>query len=70
MAERLVVHFDEACIDLAHHLNTSGRVADVLGRSVPIVVFDMYRPGWEGIATKAANPPELVERYFQEWNPE
>jgi hypothetical protein len=28
----------------------------------------MYRPGWEAVVTKAANPPELVEDYYGEWN--
>jgi hypothetical protein len=31
-----------------------------------VVVFDMYRLGWEVVATKAANPPELVEDYYGE----
>ncbi|MDJ0464417.1 hypothetical protein [Streptomyces sp. H27-C3] len=62
--DSLGVHFADACIDLARHLHSSGRLAEILGRPVPIVVFDMDCPGWEVEATEAANPPEVVADYL------
>ncbi|MET9164368.1 hypothetical protein ABZW51_07265 [Streptomyces cellulosae] len=38
----------------------------VLGRPLPVVVFDVARPGWEAHATEAANPPGLIED-FKAW---
>jgi hypothetical protein len=57
--ERLCTHFDDLCIDAARHLHSTGLVKEVLGREVPIVLFDMFRP-IEPDATQAANPPHLV----------
>jgi hypothetical protein len=57
--ERLCAHFDDLCIDAARHLHSSGLVQKVLGREVPIVLFDMFRI-IEPDATQAANPPHLV----------
>lgn len=57
--ERLCAHFDDLCIDAAKHLHSSGLVQKVLGREVPIVLFDMFRP-IEPDATQAANPAHLV----------
>ncbi|GAA2252475.1 hypothetical protein GCM10010402_04550 [Actinomadura luteofluorescens] len=57
--EKLCAHFDDLCIDAARHLHSTGLVQKILGREVPIVLFDMFRiiePG----ATQAANPPHLV----------
>ncbi|WP_244942904.1 hypothetical protein [Streptomyces inhibens] len=62
--ELLELHFDEACIDLARHLHSSGRITEILGRPVPIVLFDMYRAGYEETLTEAANPPEVVADYL------
>ncbi|WP_434594699.1 hypothetical protein [Streptomyces sp. A5-4] len=61
--DSLGLHFADACTDLARHLHTSGRLKEILGRPVPIVVFDMDCPGWEVEATEAANPPEVVADY-------
>ncbi|WP_405677100.1 hypothetical protein OG292_21035 [Streptomyces sp. NBC_01511] len=60
----LVAHFDDACVDLARHLHTSGKLTEVLGRPVPIVPFDMYRAGYEPDLAEAANPPEVVADYL------
>ncbi|TDC81971.1 hypothetical protein [Actinomadura sp. 7K507] len=58
-SEALCAHFDELCIDTAKHMRSSGLIEKTLGRDVPIVVFDMFRP-IEPEATQAANPPHLV----------
>ncbi|RPE41593.1 hypothetical protein EDD90_4683 [Streptomyces sp. Ag109_O5-1] len=60
----LVLHFADACIQLARDLHTGGRIERVLGRPLPVVVFDMYRPGWEVEATEAANPPGPIEEFL------
>ncbi|MFJ9708653.1 hypothetical protein [Streptomyces sp. NPDC101234] len=59
----LVLHFADTCIQLARDLHTGGRIESALGRPLPVVVFDMYRPGWEVEATEAANPPEPIEEF-------
>ncbi|UVT09534.1 hypothetical protein AY578_09630 [Streptomyces thermocarboxydus] len=56
----------DAVIDLARHLHADGVIERVLGRPLPVVVFDMARPGWEAHATEAANPPELIVD-FKAW---
>ncbi len=60
----LRLHFYDACIDLARHLNESGRIEAVFGRPLPVVVFDMDCPGWEVEATEAANPPDLIKDFL------
>ncbi|WP_245685257.1 hypothetical protein [Streptomyces yerevanensis] len=63
--DQLVRRFDEVCIDVARHLRAGGHLARVLGRPVPIVLFDMDRPGWETEATEAANPPEVLAHFLE-----
>ncbi|MCO4696360.1 hypothetical protein LRR80_02418 [Streptomyces sp. RO-S4] len=63
-AELLRAHFCDAVIDLARHLHADGVVERVLGRPLPVVVFDMARPGWELHATRSANPPALIEDFM------
>ncbi|MGW1877278.1 hypothetical protein [Streptomyces sp. NPDC001975] len=60
----LGLHFADACIRLAQDLHAGGRIEKVLGQPLPVVVFDMYCPGWEVEATQAANPPELIEEFL------
>ncbi|MDT9699147.1 hypothetical protein [Streptomyces sp. P17] len=60
----LGLHFAGACVGLARHLHASGRIEAVFGRPLPIVVFDMYCPGWKVEATEAANPPGLIEGFL------
>ncbi|MEU6255257.1 hypothetical protein [Streptomyces sp. NPDC047043] len=62
--ELLHLHFADACVDLARHLHASGRVEEMFGRPLPVVVFDMDCPGWEVEATEAANPPGLIEGFL------
>ncbi|MFG3018009.1 hypothetical protein ACGFZQ_05555 [Streptomyces sp. NPDC048254] len=60
----LGLHFADACIRLAQDLHAGGRIEKVLGRPLPVVVFDVYWPGWEVEATEAANPHELIEEFL------
>jgi hypothetical protein len=63
-ADRLHLRFATAVIGLARHLHSSGTVERVFGRPLPVVIFNMDCPGWEEEATKAANPPELIEDFL------
>ncbi|MFF7752861.1 hypothetical protein ACFZCP_27270 [Streptomyces sp. NPDC007971] len=63
--ELLQEHFAGACIELARRLHADGRIEKVLGRPLPVVIFDMYCPGWELEATEAANPPALIEDFVR-----
>ncbi|MEW1793568.1 hypothetical protein [Streptomyces niveus] len=62
--ELLTAHFDDACVDVARHLHTSGALTRILGRPVPVLPFDMYRAGYEPELAGAANPPEVVADYL------
>ncbi|WP_217549014.1 hypothetical protein [Streptomyces sp. GbtcB6] len=62
--EPLRLHFADACVRPARDLHDGGLIGRVLGRPLPVWVFDMYCPGWEIEATQAANPPELVEEFL------
>ncbi|MFC7510766.1 hypothetical protein ACFQV4_06725 [Streptomyces thermocarboxydus] len=66
MTDRPETFLCDAVIDLARHLHADGVIERVLGRLLPVVVFDMARPGWEAHATEAANPPELIVD-FKAW---
>ncbi|MFE1337653.1 hypothetical protein ACFW6K_08275 [Streptomyces sp. NPDC058733] len=65
-SEGLWEYFADACTGLARHLHASGLIEEILGRPLPIVVFDMDCPGWEVEATEAANPPGLITG-FLDW---
>ncbi|AQU70995.1 hypothetical protein BBN63_17635 [Streptomyces niveus] len=60
----LIAHFDDACLDLARHLHTSGKLTEVLGRTVPVLPFDMYRAEDLDRLAEAANPPEVIVDYL------
>lgn len=49
---------------MARHLHETGRVEEVLGRPVPVVLFDMDDPEEQIPLTAEANPPELVVDYL------
>ncbi|OQD53173.1 hypothetical protein BM536_034380 [Streptomyces phaeoluteigriseus] len=51
-------------MDLARHLHASGTTERIFGRPLPVAVFDMDCPGWEEEATRAANPPHLIEDFL------
>ncbi|MGW0187504.1 hypothetical protein ACWDV7_17315 [Streptomyces sp. NPDC003362] len=59
-------HFYDTCVGLARTLHAEGHIERILGRPLPVVVFDMDCPGWEVEATEAANPPGLI-REFLAW---
>lgn len=63
--DQLVHHFDDICIDAARRLRADGHLRRVLGRSVPVVLFDMDRPGWEAEATEAGNPPDAIAEFLE-----
>ncbi|GGL00948.1 hypothetical protein [Streptomyces flaveus] len=63
--DQLVSRFDDVCIDAARHLHADGHLTRVLGRQVPVVLFDMDRPGWEVEATEAANPREVLADFLE-----
>ncbi|MFC4464988.1 hypothetical protein ACFPH6_10605 [Streptomyces xiangluensis] len=65
LVDQLVSRFDDVCIDVARHLRADGHLTRVLGRPVPIVLFDMDRPGWEMEATQAANPPDVIADFTE-----
>ncbi|MFD5894928.1 hypothetical protein [Streptomyces sp. NPDC060366] len=60
----LIAHFDDACVGLARHLHTSGKLTEVLGRPVPVLPFDMYRAEDLDRLAEAANPPEVIVDYL------
>lgn len=62
--ERLNQYFADACIGLARHLHATGLIEKILGRPLPVVIFDMDCGGWEVEATQAANPPELIADFL------
>ncbi|MFJ1972994.1 hypothetical protein ACIO93_30490 [Streptomyces sp. NPDC087903] len=64
-SDLLHTHFADACIDLARSLHSGGHVEAALGRSVPVMIFDMDCPGWELDATQAANPSHLIADYVE-----
>ncbi|MFI6574593.1 hypothetical protein ACIBFB_02240 [Nocardiopsis sp. NPDC050513] len=62
--ERLTAHFDGLCVDLARHLHRSGRLAEILGRPTPVILYDMFRGDAEIALSTAANPPELLTGFL------
>lgn len=64
--ERLVQWFYEVCVEAARHLHGSGRIVEVLGRPVPVILYDMFDPDAMFALTSAANPAELVTEFMTE----
>lgn len=62
--EALAEQFHELCVDLARGLHTDGRLVGVLGRPVPVILYDMFDPDAMFALTRAANPPELVTEFL------
>ncbi|MFW6694084.1 hypothetical protein [Streptomyces sp. MAR4 CNX-425] len=62
--DALCADFAEDCVHVARHLHETGRVEEVLGRRVPVVLFDMDDPEDQIPRTAAANPPEVVADYL------
>ncbi|HET6860470.1 MAG TPA: hypothetical protein VFH94_25660 [Streptomyces sp.] len=62
--EQLAERFHELCVDLARQLHAEGGLVGVLGRSVPVILYDMFDPEEMFTLTRAANPPELVTEFL------
>jgi hypothetical protein len=62
--ERLDERFRELCVDLARRLHTDGRIAEVLGRPLPVILYDMFDPDGMFALTRAANPVDLVAEFL------
>ncbi|MFC9464780.1 hypothetical protein [Streptomyces coelicoflavus] len=63
--DRLVRGFDIVCTAAARSLHADGCLHRVFGRSLPVVLFDMDRPGWEVEATEAVNPPGVIDGFLE-----
>ncbi|MGW7069085.1 hypothetical protein ACWGII_09565 [Streptomyces sp. NPDC054855] len=63
--EALAEQFHELCVDLARELHGGGRLGGVLGRPVPVILYDMFDPDGMFALTRAANPPELVTEFLR-----
>ncbi|MFE2826310.1 hypothetical protein [Streptomyces sp. NPDC059271] len=63
-SEMLRLQFHADCVDLARRLHADGTLTEIFGRALPVVVFDMDSPGWEVKATRAANPPGVIEDFM------
>ncbi|MFE9704802.1 hypothetical protein [Streptomyces sp. NPDC005930] len=63
--DRLVREFDIVCTAAARGLHADGCLRQVFGRPLPVVLFDMDRPGWELEATEAANPPGVIDGFLK-----
>jgi hypothetical protein len=64
--EQLENQFHMLCVDVARQLHTDGRIAKVLRRPVPVILYDMFNPDEMFALTKAANPAELVAEFLTE----
>ncbi|MEV6757485.1 hypothetical protein [Streptomyces sp. NPDC051214] len=64
--EALAEQFHELCVDLARGLHADGRLVGVLGRPVPVILYDMVDRDAMFALTRAANPPELVTEFLSE----
>ncbi|MFD9503365.1 hypothetical protein [Streptomyces sp. NPDC060035] len=64
--ERLVEWFYEVCVETARHLHESGRIVQVLGRPVPVILYDMFDPDAMFRLTSDANPAALVTEFMTE----
>lgn len=64
--EALAEQFHELCVDLARGLHADGRIVGVLGRPVPVILYDMFDRDAMFALTRAANPPELVTEFLSE----
>ncbi|GAB2816584.1 hypothetical protein GCM10027176_21570 [Actinoallomurus bryophytorum] len=62
--EQLEAQFHALCVDVARRLH--GQIAKVIGRPVPVVLYDMFNPDEMFALTKAANPAELVAEFLTE----
>ncbi|WP_234018985.1 MULTISPECIES: hypothetical protein [unclassified Streptomyces] len=64
--ERLAEWFHDVCVAAARRLHESGRITAVLGRPVPVILYDMFEPDAMFELTARANPAELVAEFMTE----
>lgn len=64
--ERLDEQFHELCVDVARRLHVDGQIVKVLGRPLPVIIYDMFNPDEMFALTRAANPAELVAEFLTE----
>ncbi|MFF9765300.1 hypothetical protein ACF1GT_01525 [Streptomyces sp. NPDC014636] len=64
--EGLVEWFYAVCVAAARHLHDSGRLVEVLGQPVPVILYDMFDPDAMFELTAQANPAELVAEFMAE----
>ncbi|MFI8876702.1 hypothetical protein [Streptomyces sp. NPDC055243] len=64
--EQLAEQFDELCVGLARQLHADGQLVGVLGRPLPVILYNMFDPDKMFALTRAANPPELVTEFLGE----
>ncbi|MER5258024.1 hypothetical protein [Streptomyces sp. NPDC002855] len=64
--EQLAEQFDELCVGLARQLHADGELVGVLGRPLPVILYNMFDPDKMFALTRAANPPELVTEFLGE----
>ncbi|MEU3743479.1 hypothetical protein AB0E78_41340 [Streptomyces sp. NPDC032198] len=64
--EALAEQFRELCVDLARQLHEDGQLVGVLGRPLPVILYDMFDPDEMFAMTRSANPPELVTEFLSE----
>ncbi|GAB7110158.1 hypothetical protein JCM4814A_84730 [Streptomyces phaeofaciens JCM 4814] len=62
--EHLDEEFHALCVDLARHLHTGHHIAARLGRPVPVILYDMFRPDEMFTLTGEANPTDLVAEFL------
>ncbi|MEU7313501.1 hypothetical protein [Streptomyces sp. NPDC007083] len=60
----LDARFRELCVDLARLLHTRGDLVRVLGRPVPVLLYDMFDPEAMFALTRSANPPGPVADFL------
>ncbi|WP_327328856.1 MULTISPECIES: hypothetical protein [unclassified Streptomyces] len=64
--ELLVEWFYEVCVGAARQLHESGLILAVLGRPVPVILYDMFDPDAMFGLTSDANPAELIAEFMSE----
>jgi hypothetical protein len=64
--EQLDDRFHALCVDVARQLNTDGQIAKVLGRPLPVILYDMFNPDEMFDLTRAANPADLIAGFLTE----
>lgn len=62
--EQLVEWFYDVCVRAAQRLHETGRIQEVLGRPVPVILYDMFEPDTMFKLTSDANPPELISDFM------